>query len=269
MTERKKPLKIFEGEPLTNFFSTSPKKRDHMAALNLPPSVSIEERGAKLREITENPSIAPSVVINRMADRMLWLRQAEFPFLSFHTWNLVLDTLNGRTEIDRSELSDLIVGIADECGIIDSEITRDTDPTDRAPNPYQSAFDELLSLSPVKVLLVQQFCEFFWGGGTDHSMTFDQLLGYFFKRYSGHCLKNNDEYDFREHWNEPQRVSCKNSDTLAIRIKHKSGQQYLINYQNNPPLLTYQKDGEIALALDHGRIAQEIMVIAEQVFYKD
>lgn len=260
---RTKPLKVFVGEPLQQFLATNPIQRDDMPLLNHLPNSEAERvtRNKKLSEFHQNRDvpISASVTLNRLAERMLWLREAEFPYMTEDAWITVLNALNGRSEFEREELFRLADLCASHsfCGnhVHDSDKQKD--------------MGEIMALTPAKQLLVIQFSEFYWGNGSAHEgiETIAEMLGVFFNRYPGHCLIE-DGYNLHEHWLTPVAVKSEFPGHQAMKLPHKSGLTYVLNWHPADTESLYYSVVETSprITVDKNRIAAEIPILASDVF---
>ncbi|MFL7013701.1 hypothetical protein [Enterovibrio norvegicus] len=268
MSDRKKAIKIFAGAPLEQYFNTAPTKRDTTAlfhSLSNPFKKTTgwrERRDKAMEEAKNNPTISPSVTVNRLAERMLWLRTVEFPFMSYEGWEVALNTLNGRYELSLEAIDRFISDCADEY-----EITNDNfDPA------TDTGFGELVSLSQVQRLLVCQFSEYHWGSeaykerAESTGESFEETLGFFFERYAGHCLKDPD-YTHTDHWETPKFVFDDLYNEQALQLSHRSGATYLVSRRDNNSIVFRQKSAA-SVTLNEQLIHQEISLLAEKQLFE-
>jgi hypothetical protein len=205
--ERTKPLKIYAGKPLYQFLDTSPVKADTCHALSeftLKGISTVSGKGyTKMCNLDKNP-ISNSTKINRLAERYLFLRQQNFPILSFEAWRMIINNFTGRTELYLEEICEMAQG-----------------DVEYAPGVEGTEYQELTSLTLNQCVYASEFSEYYWGGGGSKEVTLEGSLSIFFGVYVGYCLKESNDYDFKDHWDS--EVIEDPISELCYALTHKNG----------------------------------------------
>lgn len=212
----------------------------------------------------DNLELSPSLKLNRLAERYLWLRQANWPMLSREAWKIACVAHRNRTNFDLSEIKSFVsVCLRDPIfGVDEQTWDNRTSVVDPETLEKLRPLIELAALNRQQLLIVMEFVEFHWGGeysdpdtDTDSSRL---ALAQFSGIWHGHTLPESKDNPWRQYWHYQPL------DGSSCELVHDSGHITSITLEHDRLRLA-ERQTDVTAVVNSQRLANEQEMILNYI----